>query len=110
MIETLAHGYSTESAQRELSNEYQHDRVLMVFKNLRILVLWTKVAYALERVKSYFFIDHFKITLQYNVELTISMLYILYFLLFSSTLLSHPRVWLEEEFKRLQLAKRAVRK
>ena len=27
MTETLAHGYSSESAQRELSNEYQHDRV-----------------------------------------------------------------------------------
>ena len=28
MMETLAHGYSSESTQRELSNEYQHDRVL----------------------------------------------------------------------------------
>ena len=27
MIETLAPGYSYESTQRELSNEYQHDRV-----------------------------------------------------------------------------------
>ena len=27
MTETLAHGYSSESTQRELSNEYQHDRV-----------------------------------------------------------------------------------
>ena len=27
MAETLAKGYSSESAQRELSNEYQHDRV-----------------------------------------------------------------------------------
>ena len=26
-IETWAHGYSSESIQRELSNEYQHDRV-----------------------------------------------------------------------------------
>ena len=25
--ETLANGYSTESTQRELSNEYKHDRV-----------------------------------------------------------------------------------
>ena len=24
---TLSHGYSSESTQRELSNEYQHDRV-----------------------------------------------------------------------------------
>ena len=43
MIETLANGYSYESTQRELSNEYQHDRVKMIFNNLCILVLWTKV-------------------------------------------------------------------
>ena len=34
--ETLAHGYSSESAQRELLNEYQHDRVFDIFqKSLR---------------------------------------------------------------------------
>ena len=27
ITETLANGYSFESTQRELSNEYQHDRV-----------------------------------------------------------------------------------
>ena len=27
MTETLAYGYSSKSTQRELSNEYQHDRV-----------------------------------------------------------------------------------
>ena len=48
MTETLAHGHSSESAQRELSNEYQHDRVWMIFKNLRVIVLWAKVASALE--------------------------------------------------------------
>ena len=48
MAETLASGYSSEKAQRELSNEYQHDRVWMVFKRFCILVLWTKVAPALE--------------------------------------------------------------
>ena len=31
MTETLAHGYSSESTQRD-SSEYQHDRVKMVFK------------------------------------------------------------------------------
>ena len=36
------------SAQRELSNEYQHDRVEMVFKNLCNLVIWMKVASVLE--------------------------------------------------------------
>ena len=51
MAETLANGYSSESTQREISNEYQHDRVQRVFKNLCILVLWMKVALALERFK-----------------------------------------------------------
>ena len=27
MTETLAHGYSSESTQQNISNEYQHDRV-----------------------------------------------------------------------------------
>ena len=43
MAETLALGYTYESTQRELSNEYHHGRVWMVFKNLSILVIWTKV-------------------------------------------------------------------
>ena len=51
MAETLAHGYSSESTQQELSNEYQHDRDYMVFKTLSVLVLWTKVASALEGLK-----------------------------------------------------------
>ena len=42
------HGYTFESTQRELSNEYQYHRVKMVFRNLCILVLWTEVAIALE--------------------------------------------------------------
>ena len=48
MTETLANGYSYEVTQREPSNEYQHDRVKMVFKNLCVLVLLEKVASALE--------------------------------------------------------------
>ena len=32
MTETLANGYSSESTQRGLSNEYQQGRVLMDFK------------------------------------------------------------------------------
>ena len=48
MTETLAYGYSFESTQQELSNEYQHDRVLMVFEKLCVLVLWTKVVSAFE--------------------------------------------------------------
>ena len=51
MTETLAYGYSSESTQYDLSNEYQHNRVKMVFKNLCILVLWMKVASALEGLK-----------------------------------------------------------
>ena len=51
MTETLANGYSSESAPRELSNEYQHDRRWMVFKNLCICVLWTKVALVLEGLR-----------------------------------------------------------
>ena len=44
MTETLANGYSSETAQRELSN----DRVEMIFKDLSFLVLKTKVALTLE--------------------------------------------------------------
>ena len=51
MTETLANGYSSESTGRELSNEYQLDRVYMVFKIFCVLVLWTKVALALEVLK-----------------------------------------------------------
>ena len=51
MTEILAHVYSSESAQQELSNEYQHDRVQIVFKNLCILVLWAKVASASEGLR-----------------------------------------------------------
>ena len=32
MAETLANGYSSDSTPGELSTEYQHDRVRMVFK------------------------------------------------------------------------------
>ena len=42
MPEILAYRYSSES------EPYQHHNVQMVFKNLCILVLWTKVASALE--------------------------------------------------------------
>ena len=51
MNETLAHGYSSDSTQRELSNEYQQNRVWKVFKNICILVLWMKVGLALEGLK-----------------------------------------------------------
>ena len=53
MTETLANGYSSESTHRELSNEYQHDWVSMVFRNLWVLMLWMKVALALEGLTWY---------------------------------------------------------
>ena len=52
MTETLANGYSSESTQRGLSNEYQHDRVLVVFKDFCVHVLWMKVAPAMEGLTS----------------------------------------------------------
>ena len=51
MTETLTHWYSSESTQRELSNEYLWDRDYMVLKNICVLVLWTKVASTLEGLK-----------------------------------------------------------
>ena len=48
ITETLANGYSSESSRRGLSNEYQDDRVSMVFQESCILVLWTEVVSALE--------------------------------------------------------------
>ena len=48
MTETMAYGYSSESTQRELSNEYQHDRVKMVFKVFCIPVVWMIVASVLD--------------------------------------------------------------
>ena len=51
MTETLANGYSNESTHRQLFNEYQHDRVLMVFKQLCVSVLQMNVASALEGLR-----------------------------------------------------------
>ena len=48
MIETLANGYSSDSAQRELSNEYQHDRVKMIFIIFCAFVHLTQVTSASE--------------------------------------------------------------
>ena len=48
MIETLANGYSSDSAQQELSHEYQHDRVKMILIIFCFFVHWTKVTSASE--------------------------------------------------------------
>ena len=47
MTRILASGYSSVSTQLD-SNEYQYNMVKMFFRNLCVLVLWTKVASALE--------------------------------------------------------------
>ena len=57
MTETLAHWYSSESTPWELSNEYQDDRVWMVFNDLCVLVILTKVASALEGLKLFYLKD-----------------------------------------------------
>ena len=49
MTETLAHGCSFESTQRELSKEYQYDRVKIVLKIICVLALRRRAASALER-------------------------------------------------------------
>ena len=48
MTEIPTYGYSSDSSQQELSNEYQDDRVKMFFRNMCVLVLRMKVASALE--------------------------------------------------------------
>ena len=53
MTETLAYGYSSESTQWELSNEYQHDWVKNLFKDLCVFMLWTEVALAWEGLNKY---------------------------------------------------------
>ena len=54
MTETQEYGYSPESAQQELSNEYQHDMVWMVFIDLCVLVLALgESSLSIGRVKSY---------------------------------------------------------
>ena len=47
----MAYGYLSERNQQELSNEYQHKRVQMVFKDLCVLLLWMKVAPALKGLR-----------------------------------------------------------
>ena len=79
MTETLANGYSSESTQRELSNEYQHDRVWMVFKNLCICVLWSKVALALEGLKKYHIVPLHFFKVLITILTTVKLSFIRYF-------------------------------
>ena len=48
LVKLASSSIRVKGTQWELSNEYQHDKVQRIFKNLCILVLWTKVASALE--------------------------------------------------------------
>ena len=47
----MAHRYLSESTQLELSNEYQHDKVKVVFRDLCVILLWMKVTLALKGLK-----------------------------------------------------------
>ena len=51
MTETLAHGYSSDSSQQELSNEYQYDRVRTYFHNFLLLCALDKSKLSIRRVK-----------------------------------------------------------
>ena len=51
MTETLAHWYSSESAEHELSNRYQHDADLDGFKN-RCTFAFDESSLSIGRVKS----------------------------------------------------------
>ena len=49
--ETKANGYSSDGTQRELSNEYQYDRVWKTFKIFCVFAPLTKVASASKGIK-----------------------------------------------------------
>ena len=51
MTETLANWYSSESTRRELSNEYQQNRVWMDFKDVSGFISCVKVAAALKGLR-----------------------------------------------------------
>ena len=48
----MANGYSSESTQRELSNEYQLDRFLDGFQHFLHFFPWVKVASALQGLRT----------------------------------------------------------
>ena len=51
MTETLANGYSYDSSQQGLSNEYQHDMVKIIAKYFYDIVLRTKSRLSITRVE-----------------------------------------------------------
>ena len=54
ITETLAHGYSSESTQWELSDKNQDDRVYMDYKNLCILVLFDESSLSIGTATLYY--------------------------------------------------------
>ena len=56
MTESLAHGYSSESSQRELSNEYQHDRVYSLAAKSKNVTFDGKICYKLPSMLNHIFI------------------------------------------------------
>ena len=52
MSKTQVHGYSSESAQRELSNEYQYDRFQMLFSIFFCFCALDKSSLSIGRVNS----------------------------------------------------------
>ena len=75
MTETLANGFSYESAQRELSNEYQYDRVQMIFKFFYVLAHYKKVVSALKGLKELIQLHHkwLQDFLVYNLDVMLSL-------------------------------------
>ena len=51
ITETPANAYSSESTRRELSNEYQHDMITLIFMILCFFVLWAIAAVTLEGMR-----------------------------------------------------------
>ena len=47
-METLVYVYVSDSTPNELSNEYQHGMVWMIFINVCLIVHWPKIAPASE--------------------------------------------------------------
>ena len=55
MTETLANGYSYDSTQRGLSNEYQHDMVYIIAKYFYDIVPRTKSRLSITRVNHFLY-------------------------------------------------------
>ena len=54
MAGTLSYWYSSDSEQKEISNEYQHDRVYIIVKKVCVVIPWTKSRLSIRMVKCAF--------------------------------------------------------